>query len=36
LCRFFQVPPAYFFPELEHEGVVFQPLASHQREKNPA
>lgn len=30
LCRFFHVEPSYFFPELESEGVVFEPLPKRQ------
>lgn len=30
LCRFFRVPPAYFYPELEREDVVFEPLPDDQ------
>lgn len=38
LCRFFRVPPAYFYPELERERVVFEPLPDDQdgRAKKPA
>lgn len=27
LARFFHIEPLYFFPELTHEGVVFEPLS---------
>jgi hypothetical protein len=32
------VPPAYFYPELEREGVIFEPLSGDgdQRKKKPA
>lgn len=38
LARFFHIQPLYFFPELTHEGVTFEPFPSDQagREKNPA
>lgn len=38
LCRFFHVAPSYFFPELQQEGVVFEPVPDAQagREKKPA